>query len=359
MRKSIVNIAGTRPQFVKASIMMKFIDEKLKLKNYLLHTGQHFDFEMSKIFFNELKFKKKNLIKLNLKLKKKKRIDVLSNMIISIYKKLSSINPALVIIYGDTDTTLAAVIAARRLKLKIMHIEAGLRSNQINMLEEQNRVIADHLSDYLIAPTINAKKNLIKENINKNNFFFGDVMFDCFKFNLSKITDSDENLFINNFKLKKSFIFLTLHRDINSNKVILTKFLKNIKKIKKIFYWPIHPKINIILKKNKITLPNNIISSKPISYYQTLISIKNCEFVVTDSGGVQKEAYFLKKKIFILRKETEWIELVKIGSAKLIGMNIKKIKSSQSFLKKKVSSKKIFGSGDSVKKILNLINTIV
>lgn len=357
MRKSIVNIAGTRPQFVKASIMMKFIDEKLTLKNYLLHTGQHFDFEMSEIFFNELKFKKKNLIKF--KLKKKRRIDVLSNMITSIYKKLSSINPALVIIYGDTDTTLAAVIAARRLKLKIMHIEAGLRSNQINMIEEQNRVIADHLSDYLIAPTVNAKKNLIKENINKNNFFFGDVMFDCFKLNLSKISDVDENLFLNNFKLTKSFVFLTLHRDINSNKVIITKFLKKIEKIKKIFYWPIHPKINIILKKYKIKLPNNIISSKPISYYQTLISIKNCEFVVTDSGGVQKEAYFLKKKIFILREETEWVELVKIGSAQLIGMNIKKIISSKNFLKREVSNKKIFGNGDSVKKILNLINNIV
>jgi UDP-GlcNAc3NAcA epimerase len=357
MKKSIVNIIGARPQFIKASIMMSLIDQRLNIKNYLLHTGQHFDYEMSDIFFNELKINKKMLIKL--KRKGSTRVAVLSNMITSIYKKLNTLNPSLVIIYGDTDTTLAASIAAKRLKLKIMHIEAGLRSNQINMIEEQNRIIADHLSDYLISPTANAKKNLINENINKKIFFFGDIMLDCLKKNLLIIKKKDENLFTNKIKLPKSFVFFTLHRDINANASILKNFFSEIKKINKIFYWPIHPKIKSILKKHKLELPNNIIYSKPISYHETLISIKKSEFVITDSGGIQKEAYFLKKKIFILREETEWVELVDVGSAKLIGMDIERIKYSQIFLKKKIRNQKIFGNGKAALKILNLINKIV
>ena len=156
--KNIVSIVGARPQFIKAFITIHSLNKVKNFKNILIHTGQHFDYSMSDIFFKELKFSQ-DLIKINLKYKSD-RILRLSEMISKLYLKLKKIKPDLIIVYGDTDSTLAASIASKRLDIKLMHIEAGLRSNVIDMPEEQNRFITDYLSDYLIAPTKGALENL-------------------------------------------------------------------------------------------------------------------------------------------------------------------------------------------------------
>jgi len=280
-------------------------------------------------------------------------------MINKLYFYLKKINPTLIIVYGDTDTTLAAAIVSRRLKIKLMHVEAGLRSNQINMPEEQNRYIADFLSDYLVVPTKSSLNNLKLQKYNKKIFNFGDVMYDSIIFYKKFINKNYITNFKNKFGLYKKHVFLTIHRDNNSDQKIIKKILKQILSIKLIFFWPIHPKIEKIIKKNKIKLPKNIVVTKPISYLDTICALKESLFVVTDSGGVQKEAYFLGKKSFVLRKETEWHELVKANAVKLIGNDISKIKKNRKFINSKILKINEFGNGNSTIKIAKLINKII
>lgn len=353
--KKILSIVGARPQFIKAFITIKSLNTHKSFKNILLHTGQHFDKEMSGIFFKELKFKK-NLIKINLS-KKIDRISKISEMLFKINNLVKKILPDLIIVYGDTDSTLVGSIIAKRLNIKLMHIEAGLRSNIVDMPEEQNRVYSDYLSDYLICPNKESVSNLKFYN-NKKIYNYGDVMYDSFLFYKSLLNNKTLIKFKKKYYLPNKFIFFTIHRDINSNYKIINKLLKDISKLKYIFFWPVHPKIEFILKKYKLKIPNNIVYTKPISYFESLVAIKECQFVVTDSGGVQKEAFFFKKKSFVLRKETEWKDLIKAKSLKLIGRNILNIEKNKTFLNSKITNKNYFGNGKSTNKILNLIKKI-
>ena len=354
--KKILSIVGARPQFIKAFVTINSINKLKNINNILLHTGQHFDYDMSKIFFKELKFNK-NLIKINLKVNQN-RISRLSEMLFKLDKIINKIKPQLILVYGDTDTTLAGSIVAKRLNIKLMHIESGLRSNVTEMPEEQNRFFTDYLSDYLICPNNESLQNLITYK-NKGKFNYGDVMYDSFKF-YSKFID--KNYFYKfkiKYKLPKKYLFVTIHRDSNSKAILIKKFLNSLSKINQIFFWPIHPKLRIIINKNKIIIPNNVISSKPISYLECLAAIKGSDFVLTDSGGVQKEAHFYRKKCFVLRKETEWKDLIKTNTVKLISFNINSIKKSNKFLKKKILNTKIFGNGGSTEKIAKLVNRIL
>jgi len=355
--KNIVSIVGARPQFIKAFITIHSINKVKNFKNILIHTGQHFDYSMSDIFFKELKFSQ-DLIKINLKYKND-RILRLSEMISKLYLKLKKIKPDLIIVYGDTDSTLAASIVSKRLDIKLMHIEAGLRSNVIDMPEEQNRFITDYLSDYLIAPTKDALENLKSYKDTKKIYNFGDVMLDSINF-YKKIINS---LYLKNFKKKNNlnnkYVFFSIHRDSNTEVRKIKKILNQISKIGQNFFWPIHPKIYKIIKKNKLKIPKNIICANPLSYLDTIAGIKASQYVVTDSGGIQKESYFMKKKCFVLRNETEWNELIRLNSLKIIGNNLSIINKSKSFLKSKIKKSRVFGSGSSTKKITLLIKKLL
>jgi len=355
--KKIISIVGARPQFIKAFITIKAIEKSKKFKNILINTGQHFDYRMSKIFFNELKFNNR-LIQINLK-NKNNRLIRLSEMISKLTIILKKNKPDLVIVYGDTDSTLAASITSKRLNIKLMHVEAGLRSNVLDMPEEQNRFITDYLSDYLIVPTDNAKKNLKSYRLSKKIYNFGDVMYDSilhYKKFINK--EYSKNFKIRN-NLNNNFIFFTIHRDSNSNFKNIKKILNQISTIDSIFFWPIHPKIIKIIDIYKIKIPKNIVCTSPLSYLDTIAALMESKFVVTDSGGIQKEAYFLKKKSFVLRNETEWNELIKLKAVKLIGDNIMEIKKNKNFLNSKILFLNKFGDGNSTKKISNLINKIL
>lgn len=350
--KKVLHIVGARPQFIKVNVVINALKKhKRNIKNILLHTGQHYDKSMSDIFFKELKLNKPDF---NIELINKSRISRLSEMILKIDKIIRLKKPDLILIYGDTDSTLAGAITARKKNIRLVHVEAGMRSYDIKMPEEQNRLVADKLSDYLITVSKNSTKNLIKEGNNKKKIFqYGDVMFDSLLQNKKKISKE-------NYKfIKNPYIFFTLHRDSNSNHRTLKFIFNQMKNFKVRFFWPLHPKIYKIIKKNKIFVPKNLIINNPIGYYDTLKLISKSDFVVTDSGGVLREAYFLKKKTFILREKTEWPELIKNRSSKLIGNNLLIIKKSNKFLQSKIKSFNDLGDGQTSKKIAKLVVKLV
>ncbi len=355
--KKTLSIVGARPQFIKAFITIKSLNKLKFCKNILLNTGQHFHYSMSKIFFKELKFSN-SLIEINLK-EKFDRLIKLSEMISKLSVQIKKIKPDLIIVYGDTDTTLAASIVAKRLQIGLMHIESGLRSDVIDMPEEQNRYISDYLSNYLVAPTKFAKQNLKYLKKNRKIYNFGDVMFDSVLFYKKHINKKYMEKFNKKNNLDKKYIFLSIHRDSNSNLNTIKNYLMQISKVKKIFFWPIHPKIEKIIIKYKLKMPKNLVYVKPISYIDTITGILGSEFVVTDSGGVQKESYFLNKKCFVLREETEWKELIALNSLKLIGNNLLKIQKNKIFLNKKIKKSNLYGEGLSTKKISDLVKRIL
>tara|TARA_B100000963_G_scaffold244080_1_gene213753 strand:- start:1546 stop:2625 length:1080 start_codon:yes stop_codon:yes gene_type:complete len=357
MKKTIVHIIGGRPQFIKSLITIKAINH-FKFYNLIINTGQHYDFNMSKIF---LKIYPTNYKIINIKLKNINNSQRLSEMILKIDKKMKSIVPSLVIVYGDTDSTLAGVLFSIKKKYKTMHIEAGLRSYDLSMPEEQNRIVADRLSNYLISPTINSKNNLIRENINKENIFnFGDVMFDNINYIKSKIKKSQINNFLKSKSLIPSnYIYFTVHRESNSNEVFLKKIMEQLGRLENKIIWPMHPKFTYLLKKLK--LPKNLHIIKPLNFDDNIIAIGNCYFVITDSGGVQKESFFLNKKVLLLRNETEWKELIKSNCVKICNDKIPQNFVIKKFINKKLkkNSTKLFGNGKSTLKIARLINNIV
>jgi UDP-GlcNAc3NAcA epimerase len=358
IKKNIVHIIGARPQFIKLSILLKSIKKNLNAKNLIIHTGQHYDYEMSKVFFRELNIPKP-YINLNLKksLSQNQRLAEMISKLESALLNIKKIN--LVLIYGDTDSTLAGAIVARKLDLKIMHIESGLRSFDNTMPEEQNRIVADHLSDYLISPTLLATNNLLAEGIKKIKIYqSGDVMRDSVIFYNKLLTRDMFSIFLKkNRILIDKYALFTVHRKENTAPLRLKKILSGIGKLKYYFFWPLHPNIKKICLQNNIKFPKNIIIFKPVGYLESLLLIKNSDFVVTDSGGIQKETYLLKKKCFILRDRTEWLELLSFNNY-LIDANVNKILKYIKLNKKKLSAK-IFGSSSASSKIAIIIKKII
>lgn len=345
--KKILHIIGTRPQYIKSSILIKKISKNKRFKNIIIDTFQHFDENMSDIFLKEFKMTT-SVTKLKIN-KNVSRITRLSRMIKLLGEYQKKINPHIGIIYGDTDTTLAGAISLKKNGIKIMHIESGLRSYDSDMPEEQNRIVADQLSDYLIVPTKIAVKNLLKENFKKRKIFmFGDTMYDL-ALETSKKLKIQKN---------KEYVLMTIHRDINITKERLTKIIKGLSNINHKIIWPIHPKLKKILNIQKIKIPKNIRIIEPISYKKNLSLIKNANFIITDSGGMQKESYFLGKYSFILRKETEWQEIVNDKKSFIIDCEINKIKKYKVYNKKFIPKKFLFGNGNASKKIINLLKKI-
>ena len=302
--RKILHIIGARPQFIKCGLLVNYLD---KYKNIIIHTNQHFDFDMSDIFFKELKIKKP--IILNSLKNISNRATRIGMMIINITEKINKIKPDLAIIYGDTDTTLAASIVLRKHNIKTIHIEAGLRSKNLEMAEEQNRIVADHLSDYLITPNQSSTFNIIKEGIEKYKIYeFGDLLSDQAKA-AKKIVSNTKFMKKNNFKNFDAL--MTMHRDENLNEKRVKKIFHQISKVNYKFIWPVHPKMKKIVNKLKKSIPKNLILIKPIGYLETINAITKAKFVLTDSGGIQREAYFLNKISFILRDRSEWIDLEK------------------------------------------------
>ena len=342
----ILTVVGARPQFIKAAAVSREIKKHSGLQEVLVHTGQHFDDNMSEIFFREMEIPQP---KINLGIHDMTHGAMTGKMIIELEKVMFEEKPDVVLIYGDTNSTLAGAIAARKLHIKLAHVEAGLRSFNMKMQEEINRIVADRISDYLFCPTDDALDNLKNEGFEKFDCKIlnsGDVMYDAALF-YSK-TSAQKSGIINKLNLKE-FILCTLHRAENTDDINrLTSIIEALNKISKKIpvVLPLHPRTKKIIASHNLKL--NFPVLEPLGYFDMLELLKHCRLVMTDSGGLQKEAFFFSKYCVTLRDETEWHQLAGDGYNKIAGSDSKKILSAvDKMLNKKLSfSQQYFGNGN-------------
>ncbi len=335
----LVHIVGARPQFIKASIVTRNLND-LGIEQVLIHTGQHYDYNMSNVFFEELKISESQYL---LRIGSGSHGKQTGKMLIEIEKLLLKLKPSIVIVYGDTNTTLAGALASVKLQVKTAHVESGLRSFNKNMPEEVNRVVTDHVSDILFAPTKTSVKNLENESITQEVYLVGDVMFDIAQYINAKIGNRQTEI-LQKYGLKiNNFILATIHRAENTDSKeklenILNAFIQIASSGVTVFF-PMHPRTKKYFRLFGFfdrNIPGKLIFNDPVSYTDMIVLEQNAAVVITDSGGVQKESYFFRTPAVIPRLQTEWVELVDTGWNVLAGNKTNKIVE---------SSLKLFHSG--------------
>jgi UDP-GlcNAc3NAcA epimerase len=348
----ICTIIGARPQFIKAAMLSKALANFPSLQEIIIHTGQHYDTNMSGVFFRELEIPEPNY---NLGIRSTLQGEMTGRMLAGIETIILNEKPDVALVYGDTNSTLAGALAAKKLHIKLIHVEAGLRSLNMNMPEEINRILTDRISDILFCPTEVATKNLIREgfkNFNCKIINSGDIMLDAALYYSAKY--SEKSSVVDSIGADK-YILCTFHRAENTND---PKKLKNIvssineinKEMKVVF--PIHPRTLKVI--NALGLKLECIVIDPVGYLDMIKLLKNCSLVMTDSGGLQKESYFFKKPCICLREETEWTELLQSGYIALVGSDTVKIINSFRNYKNLSSSfsEKYFGEGNTAANIV-------
>ena len=335
----LLNIVGARPQIIKASAISRairryFSDDIIEI---IVHTGQHYDKEMSDVFFDELEI---HVPHYNLGVGSAGHGRQTSMMITGIEEVLIKEKPDCVLLYGDTNSTLAGALAASKLHFPVIHIEAGLRSFNKTMPEELNRIMSDHSSTLLFAPTNTAFKNLMAEGFRPENsppytidnpkiYLTGDIMYDNSLF-FAGLAEKKKATFLKNLALSiNNFVLVTIHRDTNTDDIErLKEILVTLKTLAEenniMLLMPLHPRTIATLKSKlekfyiELKKCSLIKVIPPVSFLEMILLEKNCRMIITDSGGVQKESHFFKKPCIVLRKETEWTELVNNGTAKLV-----------------------------------------
>lgn len=352
--KKILTIVGARPQFIKAAPVSREI--RKSFKEILVHTGQHYDTNMSDVFFDELHIPKPDY---NLEIGSGGHGEQTGRMLIDLEKVVLKEKPDYILIYGDTNSTLAGALVGAKLHIPVLHVEAGLRSYNRRMPEEINRILADQISDILFCPTETAIKNLKKEGITKGVYNIGDVMYDAVLYN-TKIALKNSDILENLDITTKEYALCTIHRaentdDKNRPTSIFNALIDSGLKI----VLPLHPRTKKYLKEYDLLnkkAEKNIKIIDPVGPLDMLALEKSSKLIVTDSGGVQKEAYFLEVPCVTLREETEWVETVESGNNVIVGADytkiLKALKEKREFKK---SSNKYFGDGKASNKIAKLI----
>jgi UDP-GlcNAc3NAcA epimerase len=350
----IATIVGARPQFIKAApvsrVLRKYHNE------ILIHTGQHYDKNMSDIFFDELDIPRPDY---NLNVGSGPHGKQTGEMLIKIEEVLLQEQPDAVIVYGDTNSTLAGALAASKLFISVIHVEAGLRSYNRKMPEEQNRVLTDHISSILFCPTKTAVENLLREGITNNVFNVGDVMYDAILFNLD-IAERKSNI-LSKLRLKKNdYILATVHRAENTDTYEnLYNIIHSFNASQELIVFPVHPRTRKAIQDYGIKLSNNVKVIDPVGYLDMLILEKYANKIVTDSGGIQKEAYILGIPCVTLRHETEWVETVKDKWNILVGTDKEKIIEAIKYFRPSDNRNNYFGEGKAGEKIVDAINHIL
>ena len=380
----ILTILGARPQFIKAGSVSREIGKHKEIEEIIVHTGQHYDANMSDIFFDEMQIPKPNYF---LGIGGKSHGAMTGQMIEKIEEVALKENPDWIMVYGDTNSTLAGAIVASKLHIKLAHIEAGLRSFNMKMPEEVNRILTDRVSNILFCPTDTAMKNLKVEGFpfslttNHQQLItnVGDVMQDGAMFykSLAKIPEAVSSLWSlvssedskNQKQKTKNYILCTIHRAENTDDETrlrsIFEALNEIAKEKQIIL-PLHPRTKKLLEnlqtKNQKLLTKNLTIIDPVGYLEMVWLIDNCDLVMTDSGGLQKEAYFFEKQCITLRDETEWVELVECGANRLVGADKEKIVSSYQLLvssiktnNQKLWTKDLYGGGKASQNIIKYL----
>jgi len=374
----LITVIGARPQFIKAAVVSRSLaiynksvnSPSLRINEKIIHSGQHYDNNMSQIFFKELEIPEP---KYNLGIGSGNHGEMTGAMLQKMEAVLIKEKPDCVLVYGDTNSTLAGALSAAKLHIPVAHVEAGLRSYNKYMPEEINRLVTDHLSDILFCPTKQAVENLKKEGIvneekldwslqridnrQRNVALVGDVMLDSALYH-EQFSIKPE------FELPKHFILATLHRAENTdNPGRLKTIFKAFEKISRETYiiLPLHPRT----KKKIAGLISHASSSRlrivePVSYFEMIYSLEKCTLVMTDSGGLQKEAFFFKKPCVTLRDETEWVELVKLGYNSIAGSDTKQILDAvHIMINKKIDSNiNLYGKGNAGRRIVKILQSL-
>lgn len=347
----ILTVLGARPQFIKAAAFSRVIQRSSTIEEVIVHTGQHYDQNMSDVFFDEMDIPKPKYM---LQTGGKTHGAMTGQQLEKIEEILIIEKPDIVLVYGDTNSTLAGALAAVKLHIPIAHVESGLRSFNRKMPEEINRILTDQISDFLFVPSLGAKENLLREGIKANNIFVvGDIMYDVALYYKEKMIKPS---WFDALNLTK-FVLCTIHRAENTDDITkLTNILKGLELSQKDIILPLHPRTVGKIKQYGLTIPSNIRVVDPTGYLEMVWLEVHSDFIVTDSGGVQKEAYFHNKLCVTLREETEWVELVNNGYNVLVGSNPDLIHSSLvNESPNKISIKDIYGNGDTAENIVKVL----
>jgi UDP-GlcNAc3NAcA epimerase len=364
----ILTIIGARPQIIKAAALSRAIKNNFadKIQEVIVHTGQHYDENMSQVFFDELQIPHPNY---NLNTGSGNHGKQTASMIEGIEEILVTEKPNCIVLYGDTNSTLAGAIVASKIHIPVIHIEAGLRSFNKSMPEEINRIMCDHVSTLLFSPTKSGYDNLLKEGFKENNqppysydnpkvYHCGDVMYDNSLY-FSTVAEQKTSVLKDNDLEKNKFILATIHRNNNTDEPLrLNALFRSMNKIatenKIKIILPLHPRTAKLLSQNlseeiyKVVTSNEFIKIiPPVSFLEMIALEKNAALIMTDSGGVQKEAFFFQKPCIILRSETEWVELVNCGAAQIADADETKIMHAYNYFSKATDLQfpNLFGDG--------------
>lgn len=344
MLKRIIVVIGARPQFIKHYPLELASKDKIEL--ITIHTGQHYDAEMSQVFFDELEMCPPNYM---LNIGSGNHGNQTGKMLIQIEEIVLKEKPDGIVVYGDTNSTLAGALVSSKLHIPLIHIEAGLRSFNKKMPEEVNRVLSDHISDFLYVTSQNAVKNLKKEGIKENVFIVGDLMQDLLGLAITNNWTKDMSISV-------PFVYATIHRPYNTDiKSRLEYVLQSLNSVGKLVIFPLHPRTVHLMKKFKLTRDeySNIRFISPQGYINNLSYLLQSDALITDSGGMQKEAYWLKKKCITIRTETEWVETLKNEWNKLVFDDLSKI---NKLLNEELKNyKPLYGDSKAAEKIVNSI----
>ncbi|OGV34327.1 MAG: UDP-N-acetylglucosamine 2-epimerase [Lentisphaerae bacterium GWF2_45_14] len=356
----ICTVIGARPQFIKAAAVSSVIARNSEISEVIIHTGQHYDPDMSDIFFSQLGIPKE---KYNLNIGSGNHGAQTGRMLSEIENVLTAEKPDRMLVYGDTNSTVAAALAAVKLHIPTAHVEAGMRSFNREMPEEINRVVSDHISDINFCSTLPAVKNLENEGRGQTAILVGDVMYDCaLKFSDAAEKNCDP---FSKFAIRKNnYILMTCHRPANTdsreNLSQIVHAANDISEICPVLY-PIHPRTKKYIAEYGLSFSQNVKIVSPLSYFDMLLAERYAKLILTDSGGIQKEAFFYQVPCVTMREETEWVETVEMGWNVITGADYGKIMSCvKAFLSKKppYPSVKPYGNGDASEKIVkHLLNS--
>ena len=354
----VVSIVGARPQFIKAAPVCRVLRETMT--EVLVHTGQHYDENMSRIFFDDLGLPRPDY---DLEVGSESHAVQTGLMMERIERVLIDEEPDLVLVYGDTNSTLAGALAAAKLCIPIGHVEAGLRSYNRKMPEEINRLLADHCSDLLFCPTDTARKKLEKEGITERVFLTGDVMYDV-ALEFGKLADEQSRILTELGIDKTTYLLCTVHRAHSTDhRDHLSGIVDALVKAGDTVIFPVHPRTraaleNFNLLKN-LKESSNVVVTQPISYLDMIQLEKYAKKILTDSGGVQKEAYFYRVPCITLRDETEWVETIEDGWNILVGTDTSRILKAVQTFSPASDQRSLFGNGRAAVKIGEIITNYV
>lgn len=346
----IFSIVGARPQFIKLAPLSAAL-AAAQHREFIVHTGQHYDYAMSEKIFIDLGIRKPDI---HLEVGAGNQTVQITQMMLKLETAMMEKTPDLVIVFGDTNSTLAGALIAAKLNVPILHIEAGLRSYNRTMPEEINRIVTDHVSKYLFAPTPTAVNNLNREGLEKATYLTGDIMVDTIK-NSIEIALQKSTVLADLELKKEGYNLLTLHRNYNVDDTkVLEHILNELGKLEEKIIFPVHPRTKKMLS-SSYSLPPNIQLIEPQGYLDFIVLENAAKKIITDSGGIQKEAYILKKACITLRTETEWVETVTEKWNLLINPSDKNVASKISNFNIPEKQLNIFGKNvtDNMIKIIN------